>query len=818
MKLAGLASLSLLAGIALAAPSVSTTDSPSSILSAPGYVAPADPIAEAVLAPWHLNHGISNIDPSGRISVISESEGLPPIEKFARPHAILAGVQIDLNAYRSRGMTTTSTVGFTFYHFFEGRKVEAQVPEGMDVSGITWSPNGEYVAFVGSDPNGSYAHVANANTGAVRRVGNLPMLATQVTGLQWTDEGRSLAFVTKPGGHGNRNPSSGGINPLVRVSGEFQNRIRTYSGLLQTDDDVDLLEYYLTGIVTVVDVQSGRTRTIGEEGMITSLSAAPTGDGFIVEYAERPFSFLVPFGNFGRKQVLLDAEGEQKHQISSRNLSENEVGRPAQAQQRGAQVPFRNLRWHPDGSGLLYMQRAPGNADDRADTLYLWKAPFTSETRVKLFEKSGAIEGLILSPDSDYIYHSENDGNETVWFKVKVSSEDEQQEIFRFRRGDFFNNPGSFETQRGRWAGQVMMEDGHYLYLSGTRFFRNPDVHAPRPFIYRLDTRTGEIVESIFESSASMFETANMLDAQARHLVVTREDRRTVPNSFLIDREANSEVQLTENVDFLPDITNAEERHVEIVRNDGFRFFARVLLPDEGEGSWNRPAMFWFYPSEVTNQNAYDNGRRTRNINRFPNVRSSSLEIFLRAGYVVVFPDCPIVGPSENVNNTFVPQLRANLYATIDALSKRGLIDRERLALGGHSYGGFGTANALVHTPFFKAGIAGAGNYNRSLTPFGFQREGRQLWEMREVYFTMSPLMHVENMSGALLLYHGMQDQNMGTAPINSERMYQALEALGKTSALYMYPYEDHGQRARETRLDMWARWVAWLDEHVKGD
>ena len=57
---------------------------------------------------------------------------------------------------------------------------------------------------------------------------------------------------------------------------------------------------------------------------------------------------------------------------------------------------------------------------------------------------------------------------------------------------------------------------------------------------------------------------------------------------------------------------------------------------------------------------------------------------------------------------------------------------------------------------------------------------------------------------------------NVGTNPINSERMFHALNGLGKTTALYMYHFEDHGQIAEETRLDMWARWSAWLEKYVK--
>ena len=185
-------------------------------------------------------------------------------------------------------------------------------------------------------------------------------------------------------------------------------------------------------------------------------------------------------------------------------------------------------------------------------------------------------------------------------------------------------------------------------------------------------------------------------------------------------------------------------------------------------------------------------------------------------GYVVIEPDLPIVGPEGTMNNNYVPDLRNGLWAVIDAMDKRQLIDRDRLAIGGHSYGAFGTANALAHTPFFKAGIAGDGNYNRTLTPMSFQRERRFLWNAREVYTQMSPLFWTNQVQGALLMYHGQDDNNSGTYPINSERMFQALDGVGKTVGLYMYPYEGHSPATRESVLDLWARWVAWLDIHVK--
>jgi len=261
-------------------------------------------------------------------------------------------------------------------------------------------------------------------------------------------------------------------------------------------------------------------------------------------------------------------------------------------------------------------------------------------------------------------------------------------------------------------------------------------------------------------------------------------------------------------------VTKARRERFKVRRVDGFEFWVRVTIPcDHGE---KLPALFWFYPREYTSQKSYDSRARKPNPNAFPRVRTRSMEMFVMEGYVVVQPDCPIIGEEGRMNDNFVGDLRNSLWAVIDELDKRNIIDRDRLAIGGHSYGAFGTANAMIHTPFFKAGIAGDGNYNRTLTPMSFQAERRSLWEARETYFRMSPLLWANQLNGALLMYHGMEDSNTGTFPINSPRMFQALDGLDRPVALYQYPYEGHGPIARETIHDLWARWANWLQIHVK--
>jgi dipeptidyl aminopeptidase/acylaminoacyl peptidase len=191
-------------------------------------------------------------------------------------------------------------------------------------------------------------------------------------------------------------------------------------------------------------------------------------------------------------------------------------------------------------------------------------------------------------------------------------------------------------------------------------------------------------------------------------------------------------------------------------------------------------------------------------------------DIWITQGYAIVYPDIPIVG--ENYNDTYISNMVDAMYGALRAVDTLGYIDIDRIGHGGHSYGAFATANLLAHTPFFKAGIAGDGAYNRSLTPMGFQAERRDIWEAPQTYIEMSPFFKADQINTPLLMYHGAADNNTGTYPIQSERLMQALTGLGKTAVLYMYPFESHTPRAIENNLDMWARWLEWFDRYVKGE
>ena len=541
----------------------------------------------------------------------------------------------------------------------------------------------------------------------------------------------------------------------------------------------------------------------------------------------------------------------------------------------GAQTGKREVAWRTDGQGLTYVEQEPGPAntagpstgsgqaarggrgpggggaaatgDDsapqgggrgaqapqRKDRVYQWLPPFDAASQKVVYENSTRISGHRFSPDMQILVFSERAGVNALETVVYLSDTTKKYTLARYRADDVYANPGSILGTRGGGGGGgraggagrgggaggsspvQLSADGSSVFFQGTTYDKNPSQVGPKSFIDRVAIKTGE-KQRIYESdNTNQFErVSTVVDPDAKTFIVQHESSTEVPQNFLL--EGGRRVQLTKNQDPHPDLTKAHVERFVVERPDGFKFRVKVTLPSDYRAGTRLPGLFWFYPREFSTQDEYDRPDRTFNRNTFTNFGTRSMEYFVRLGYAVIDPDTPVVGPQGQMNNNYVNDLRNDLSATIDELDRRQLVDRQRLAIGGHSYGAFSTVNAMVHTPFFKAGIAGDGAYNRTLTPLGFQSERRDLWEAPNVYLSMSPFLYANNMTGALLMYHNLGDQNVGTDPTNSLRLYHALNGLGKQTALYLYPLEDHGPVAKETLLDLWARWDAWLDKYVK--
>jgi dipeptidyl aminopeptidase/acylaminoacyl peptidase len=818
----------LLVGL-LAVPSISPAQEASKPdpLSQESYLVPSREIADAVLAPWWKNVTPGNFAPDGNAYLVLERSGLPRLADLGRPHANLGGLDVDTGANRSRTLSVRGSTGIRIVSV-TGESVSIPVPAGLRVSDPTWSPDQRHVAYFLHRPDRSEVWVYTLATKANRRIAADAALATLNADLKWLDADTVVAVLVPKERPVVPADAAVATAPRVGVTESRRFSLRTYASLLGGPGDAARFEHFATGQLALLDLD-GKVTPVGKPMMVSRVTPSPDGKFLWVATVERPFSYLFPYSNFGQREVILDLQGEVKTEIRKRGLSTGGDGTPGGG---GNSDPRRGLEWRPDGRGLSFIRSAGGGEGaPRGDRVMLWKAPFGPNDTEEVWSSDQRISSVRYSADAKTLFVTLGGAagparpgatrpapggaastERTRLVAVRPGSAAAPATILESRPDDDPATLVTFTTPMGASAVRVS-KDGASAYLQGTEYAKDPFAEAPRPWLDRVAVADGKRTR-VWQSKADVYETASVLDDDLNAVLVSRQSPAQIPNYFLANLATSKERKLTDNQDYLPDLTQARRERFQVTRNDGVKFWVTVTYPRYYTFG-KLPAFFWFYPSEFTDQAAYDRTKRTFNKNDFTEISPSNKAIFIRRGYLLVEPDCPIIGPNERKNDAYIPQLRNNLAATIDELDRRGVIDRTRLAIGGHSYGAFSTVNAMVHTPFFRAGIAGDGNYNRSLTPFGFQSDQRLLWEARETYLSMSPILYAEQMTGALLMYHGMEDQNVGTDPINSERLFATLQALGKPAALYMYPYEDHGQIAQETILDQWARWTAWLDKHL---
>ncbi|MDE3128375.1 MAG: S9 family peptidase, partial [Gemmatimonadota bacterium] len=831
------------------------------------YVTPPAEIAKLVAAPRYRNVTLTVQSPDRTHFLRQESDGMPSVQEFGRFHYYFGGLQVDPAANRARALTTRASSGLSLIDAATGRTTAVEVPKGATVSSPAWSPDSRQVAYIANFPDASYAYVADAATGKSVAAARVPLLATLVTTIDWTQDGQHVVAVIVPSPRAPE-PKKPAIEtgPLVRLWLDgVKSPQRNFASLLDEPFDKELMQYYVTGQLALINVKTHAVARIGAPAMLTSVDASPDGRYFRVTMMQRPFSYVVQYSSFGTKEELWDAAGKTVAELWDRPLREGPDSTQAGAGfggRGGANGPpgKKFLAWMPSGPGMYYVEPVPsadsaanggGRANGRggrggrgsaarAERVVEWMPPYGKTDTKVLYTNEAAIGQLAMSDDAKTLFIGQSAAGQGEIVAVDLANPAERHVIVRQRdytpafgagrgrgfggggRGGpsdeaFYDNPGAMLTRRGAAGGEVAVvsPDGG-VFLQGVQYARDYLQTPPRAFVDKYAIATGQKTR-VFEGPADAWETVVApLDDDFSRAVITRETKTQVQDAYLWTQAGGPLRKLTDNTDYGPEFTNAVRKRIEVTRADGFRFVVNLTLPQGYREGTRLPGMFWFYPYEYTSQAEYDRTLRTENVNQFPAAAPRTIEYLVTQGYAVANFDPPIVGDSGRMNDNYVSDLVMDLSAVIDALDRGGYVDRSRLGIGGHSYGAFSTMNALAHTPFFKAGIAGDGMYNRSLTPDGFQNERRTFWTGQKTYEDMSPFFYADKIQGAILMYHSIEDQNVGTDPISSIRMMQALRGLGKTAALYMYPYEDHGPLTQETILDQWARWTAWLDMYVK--
>jgi dipeptidyl aminopeptidase/acylaminoacyl peptidase len=383
-----------------------------------------------------------------------------------------------------------------------------------------------------------------------------------------------------------------------------------------------------------------------------------------------------------------------------------------------------------------------------------------------------------------------------------------------------YDNPGNAVGRRdtgGRGGGGrggangTIVQNGDYIYLAG----EGASPEGDRPFLDRLNVKTLKS-ERIFRSSAESLESfAAPLNDQLTRFLTRYETQKEPPNYYVRDAGGDTRRPVTQFKDPQPQVRDILRQYVTYKRSDGVTLSGTLYLPPGYKQGTKVPVIMWAYPREFGDADSAS--QVTGSPNSFTLLRGASHMFLLLSGYAIFDnPTMPIIGAGETANDTYVEQLVASAQAAVDKVVEMGVADRDRIGIGGHSYGGFMTANLLAHSRLFRAGFAESGAYNRSLTPFGFQNERRTFWEVPDLYAKMSPFWFAHQIKDPILLMHGEADDNTGTYPINSERLFAALKGLGGTVRLVMLPHEAHGYAARETLLHVLAERLNWFDKYVK--
>lgn len=779
-----------------------------------GYQMPPKAIADLANAP---QPPALRINSSREWMMLMERPGYPSIEELAQPELRLAGLR--MNPRTNGSSRSYSYSSLTLKHMDSGRTFSVSgLPDAAQIENLSWSPDGKRFAFTITTQKGIAlwtGTVAGKSASALTddRVND----AMGGTPYDWIGSDQILVKMV-PKDRGER-PEEILVpaGPVIQESAGQKTTLRTYQDLLENPYDEDLFEYYTTSELVMHDLEKGTSKPFAKAGMIAGASPSPNDQYIMVETIHRPFSYLVPYYRFPTTTEVYDLDGNLVKLIDEQPLIE-------QLPKGFGAVPEgkRRISWRDDQPATLYWVEAQDGGDpqrevDVRDKLFYWSAPFKDGEVKAGLDFELRFSGIVWGNASTAIAYE-------YWWatrNIKTSlftpgKPDSKKVLFDRSYQDRYSDPGSFETTYNEFGEQVLLmaDGGRTLFLTG----QGASPEGNRPFVRTFDLKTSE-TEELWRSEAPYYESpAFILDAKKGLVVTRRESPDDPPNYYIRNWKTGDLDAITDFPHPYPALAGIEKEVVQYQRKDGLDLQGDLYLPKgyNPETDGPLPVIMWAYPREFKSKG--DAGQVQGSPYEFVRLYWGSPLYWLTQGYAVFDQVAmPIVGEEdEEPNDYFREQLVGNAEAAIDVLAERGIADRNRIAVGGHSYGAFMTANLLAHSDLFAAGIARSGAYNRTLTPFGFQSEERTYWDAPEVYYTMSPFMHADKVNEPLLMIHGEADNNSGTFPLQSERMYQAINGLGGKARLVMLPHESHGYRAKESIMHMLYEQDAWLEKYVK--
>jgi dipeptidyl aminopeptidase/acylaminoacyl peptidase len=768
--------------------------------TATGYITPPKAILDILDA--DPLPGVT-ISPTRDVIALVSRHSMPSIAEISQPMLRLAGVRI--NPKTNGPHRAPAGTGITLRTIATGAERSIAVPANPRIGSVSFSPDGRRLSFTNTLETRIDLHLADVATAQARQVDGAALNEVG-GGCEWLDDSSGMLCGFVPAGRpGAPEEPKVPRGPNIQENAGKPGPVRTYEDMLTNPHDEDLFEYYFTKQLAFVDASTGRLTPIGKPAMIASTNVSPDGQFMIVETVKRPFSYLLPWSGFPSDFEVWNRRGDKVRTIAEVPMSDV-------VPINGVMTGPRSIRWHPLEPARLVWVEALDKGDlknkvPHRDRIVSLNAPFTGEpaqvarTEYRFGGVSWTEAGSILLSESDRETRTTR-----TW--VLNASWSDARKVWDRKQQDAYSNPGTPMVRPGKG---VILQTGDSIYLTGA----GASAQGDRPFLDRMNLKT-LATSRLFRSDTTSYESVVGLLGDDAKQVLTRHETRTVPaNYYIRDVAAGTKKAITQFKDPHPQITAAERTLVTYRRKDGVGLSGTMYLPPGHKPGERLPMIIWAYPREFTDASSASQVQGSPN--RFTTISGASHLLLLAQGYAVFDgPTMPIIGEGETANDTYIDQLVASAQAAVDKAVELGVADRHRVGVGGHSYGAFMTANLLAHSDIFAAGIARSGAYNRSLTPFGFQNESRTYWEVPDLYGKMSPFNYAHKINEPILLIHGEADDNSGTFPIQSERLYMALKGHGATVRYVTLPNEAHGYAARESNLHVVAETLNWLDKYVK--
>lgn len=776
----------------------------------PGYQLPPQAIEELVNAPVTPSVSVSN---SGKFMLILESPGYPSLEDLSHPELRIGGIRI--NPATNGPSRASSFENITIKNIRTGQEKKiSNLPADPKLSSISFSNDEKHIAFTHRSVDGISLWVADVQTMEARRITGE---VNQVYGrsISWLPDNQLIVKGINPLRGSLPKASLVPAGPIIQETSGTAAPSRTYQDLLQNPHDEALLAYFMDSQLFKVDLEGNKT-AVGEAGWIKSFDVSPDGNYVLVELIKKPFSYLVPASRFPYDVEIWNSGGEKIRTLAEIPLDEvRPTGFDATVQGP------RSINWRADEPATLYWAEAQDGGDPKVtveerDIVFQLQAPFGGE-KEKLAATSYRYSRIDWG-DKNFAVLNE------IWFASRMErrsainpSKPGQAGDLIIERSfnDIYNDPGDPVLRVNKWGQMVLLMKGDNLFMTS----EGGSPEGSMPFLSAFNTKTKE-EKILWRSQAPFYErVVKVLDEMATEFVTLKEGTDLQPNYWLVNtRKRIAPIAITHFEHPYASIRGINKQLVTYNRKDGLNLSATIYTPEgySPEKDGRLPVLMWAYPREYKSAEVAAQVRGSKY--EFTRLSWGTPLYWVTQGYAIMDrTEMPIVGEGEEEpNDHFVEQLVANAEAAIDYVVGAGIGDRDRIAVGGHSYGAFMTANLLSHTDLFAAGIARSGAYNRTLTPFGFQYEQRTYWEAPEIYHTMSPFMHVDKVKTPILLIHGAADNNSGTFPMQSERYYNALKGHGATTRLVFLPLESHGYAAKESILHTLYEMDTWLEKYVK--